>query len=50
VRCTPGVGFTRADLHRPGPHVDATNYKGKILLNRVLWIELTEVLNVPWIG
>jgi hypothetical protein len=30
VRCTPGAGFTRADLHRPGPHVGATNYKGKI--------------------
>jgi hypothetical protein len=30
VRCTPGAGFTRADLQRPGPHVDATNYKEKI--------------------
>jgi hypothetical protein len=29
VRCTPGAGFARADLHRPGPHVGATNYKGK---------------------
>jgi hypothetical protein len=30
VRCTPGAGFTRADLHHPGLHRDATNYKGKI--------------------
>jgi hypothetical protein len=41
----------RADLHRPSPHKDATNYKGKNSLSaRPLRIELTEVLNIPRVG
>jgi hypothetical protein len=41
----------RVDLHRPGPHRDATNYKGKNFLStRPLRVELMEVLNIPWIG
>jgi hypothetical protein len=51
MRWTIGAGFTRTDLHRPGPHMDATIYKGKNFLSaRPLRVELTEVLNIPWIG
>jgi hypothetical protein len=47
----PGAGFMRTDLHRPGPHRDATIYKGKIFLSaKPLRIKLTEVLNVPRLG
>jgi hypothetical protein len=39
------------DLHHPGPHKDATIYKGKNFLSvKPLRIKLTEVLNVPWVG
>jgi hypothetical protein len=51
VRWTIGAGFTRTDLHHPGPHRDATIYKGKNFLSaRPLMVELTEVLNIPWVG
>jgi hypothetical protein len=45
------AGFTRIDPHHPGPHRDATIYKGKnFLLAKPLRIKLTEVLNVPRVG
>jgi hypothetical protein len=47
----PGAGFMRMDLYHPGPHRDATIYKGKNLLPaKPLRIKLTEVLNVPRVG
>jgi hypothetical protein len=47
----PGAGFKRTDLHRPGPHRDATIYKGKNFLSaRSLRVILTEVLNIPRVG
>jgi hypothetical protein len=47
----PGARFTRTDLYRPGPHRDATIYKGKNFLSaKPLRIKLTEVLNVPRVG
>jgi hypothetical protein len=51
MRWTPGAGFTRTDLHRSGPHRDATIYKGKNFISaEPLRIKLTEVLNVPRVG
>jgi hypothetical protein len=51
VRWTSGAGFMRTDLHRHGPHRDATIYKGKNFLSaRPLRVELTEVLNIPQVG
>jgi hypothetical protein len=51
MRWMAGAGFTRMDLHRPGPHRDTTIYKGKNFLSaKPLRIKLTEVLNVPRVG
>jgi hypothetical protein len=51
VRWTTGAGFMRTDLHRPGPHRDATIYKGKNFLSaRPLRVEVTEVVNIPRVG